>query len=486
LRGWLNSNWLDLLISVLVAIIDIAIIAPWILLLLISTGQDSMDPLVPIGAGVIGVISFWIARELLKQSWDLAAMRAVSLGAWLVMIIVWFGLVTDAGFAAPWRFIDNVFAFDRAAFGLLILGAIVWWRGLWLASTEDLFEPEFVRMAVVRTVVAQVSVLIVAGLFWETVSSPIQSLAVYMVPLGFAACLVAATAIQVRTARLNIRASEDQRLPGRGWLLAGGGIAGAILLLAALVAGTAGREAWQLAIWPIVQVLRGLNWLLDWIILGVALIGYMLLLPIFWLVSRLIEDAEEDDFVQEMADEPVFEQDELTGDSDLIPEPVLQVMQWVFVAVIVGLAIWFAMRQLKRLQQKQRDEGEAEIRESVFSSEALMSDLKSMLGGLRRGWMSRQARFNLRRQPETVRDAYQHVIVHAGRQGIPRDERETPRQYSTRLSQAEPDVHDPIDDLTERYIRARYGELTSDEDVQIAREDWDVIRQRLRRQRGNG
>jgi hypothetical protein len=483
LRGWLNSNWLDLLISVLVAVIDVAIIAPWLLLLLISTGQDSMNPLVPIGAGVIGVVSFWIARELLSKSWDLAAMRMASLGAWLAMIIVWYGLVTDAGFAAPLQLIDRLFAFETAALGLLLLGVAAWWRGLWLASTEDLFESEFVRTAVLRTVVAQVLVLIVSALFWAGDASPIHALAAFMIPLGFASCLVTATAIQVRTARLNIRAAADQRLPGRGWLMAGGGIAGAILLIASLIAATAGREAWQIVIWPIVQILRALNWVLDWIILAVALIGYVLLLPIFWLVSRLVEGAEEEDFVQDVADEPIFEQDELTGDSDLIPEPVLQVLQWVVVAVLIGLAIWFAMRQLKRLQRDKRDEGEAEVRESVFSSEALMSDLKSMLSGLRRGWTSRRARFNLRRQPESVRDAYQHVIVHAGRQGIPRDERESPRQYSTRLSEAEPDVHDPIDDLTERYLRARYGDLTSEEDIHIAREDWEAIRQRLRRKR---
>ena len=483
MRAWLNSNWLDLLISVLVAIIDVAIIAPWILLLLISTGEEGMHPLVPIGVGVIGVVSFWVARQLLQQSWDLAAMRMVSLGVWIAMVIVWFGLVTDAGLAAPLQLIDRLFGFDTAALGLLLLGAAGWWRGLWLASTEDLFESEFVRAALIRTVALQVSVLVVAALFWDDASSPVQSLAAFMVPLGFAACLITATAIQVRTARLNIRAELDQRLPGRGWLAVGAGISGGILLIAALIAGTAGREGWQLAIWPIVQILRGLNWLLDWVILVLALIGYVLLLPLFWLVSRLIEDAEQEDFVQEVAEDPVFEQDELIGDSDLIPEPVLQVMQWVVVAVFIGLAIWFAMRQLKRLQRKQSGQGESEVRESVFSSEALMSDLKGMLSGLRQSWMSRRSRFNLRREPDSVRDAYQHVIVHAGRQGVPRDERETPRQYAARISEYEPGVHDPVDDLTERYLRARYGDLTSDEDVRIAREDWLAIRERLRRQR---
>jgi large-conductance mechanosensitive channel len=481
LRGWLNSNWLDVLISVLVAIIDVAIIAPWILLLLLSTGQDGMSPFVPIGVGVIGVVSFWVARELLSKSWDLAALRMASLGAWLVMFIVWFGLVTDAGFAAPLELIDRLFAFETGAFGLLILGAVAWWRALTLASTEDLFEPDFVRSAVMRTVVAQVAVLIVSAMFWTDEASPIQALAAFMIPLGFAACLVAATAIQVRTARLNIRAAADQRLPGRGWLMAGGGIAGAILLFAALIAMTAGREAWQIVIWPIVQILRGLNWVLDWIILGVALIGYILLLPLFWVVQRLVQDAEQEDFVQETGDvlEPA---EDPPGQMDFIPEPVLQVLQWVVVAVIIALVVWFAVRQLRRMQKKERDEGETELRESMFSRDALMSDLSDMLGGLRRGLWSRRTRFNLRQEPASVREAYQHVMVHASRQGVPRQPQESPRKYAQRLSESSPDVRDPVDDLTERYIRARYGDLTSDEDIRIAREDWDAIRHRLRRQ----
>ncbi len=482
MRAWLNSNWLDLLISVLVAIIDVAILAPWIYLILISTGEESMNPLLPIGVGVIGVVSFWAGRELLSKSWDLAAIRMASLGVWLAMIIVWFGIVTDAGLAAPLQLIDRLFSFETGALGLVILGGIGWWRGLWLASTEDLFESEFVRAALMRTVVAQASVLLVAALFWGDATSPIQSLAVYMVPLGFAACLITATAIQVRTARINIRAELDQRLPGRGWLAAGAGISGGILLIASLIAGTAGREAWQLVVWPLMQILRGANWLLDWVILGFALVGYILLLPAFWLFSRLIQEDEDQDFVQETGG-VLEEADELTGGGNFIPEPVMMVMQWVVVALIIALVIWFGMRQLKRLQMKKKVEGEAELRESIFTRDALMNDLKGFFSGLRGGLWNRQSRFNLQRRPATVRDAYQHVIVHGNRQGVGREDRETPREYASRLSQVEPTLDEPMDDLTERYLRARYGDLSSDDDIQMAQEDWDAIRQRLRRKR---
>jgi hypothetical protein len=483
LRGWLNSNWLDALITVLVAVIEIAILTPWILLLLLSTGETSLNPLVPIGAGVIGVVSFWVARELLSKEWDMAAMRMTSLGVWLAMLIVWFGLVTDAGLAAPFQLIDRLFSAESAAFGLLFLAGVAWWRGLWLASTEDVFEAEFIRSAMLRTVAAQGLVLIFSSFFWEEITSPVRSLAAYMIPLGFGACLIAATAVQIRGARLNIREQLDQRLPGRGWLAAGAGMAAGILLIAALIAGTAGREIWQIVIWPLSQLARGAGWVLDWIVLGLAVIGYFLLLPIFWLVQQLIADQEEEDHVQEFADEPVFEFDDLTGQANFVPESVLQVMQWVVVAIVIGLVIWFAMRQLQRLQNRKRDQGETEVRESIWSRDAVMDDLGGFLQGLRGRIWSRRSRFNLRRRPDSVREAYQNVIVHAGRQGVPREPTESPGQFGSRLKTSEPGVSDPVDDLTERYLRARYGDLTSEEDIQIAREDWDAIRQRLRRQR---
>jgi acetyltransferase-like isoleucine patch superfamily enzyme len=265
------------------------------------------------------------------------------------------------------------------------------------------------------------------------------------------------------------------------WLGAGAGIAGGILLVAGIIAGTAGREAWQLVLWPILLVLRGLNYLVDWIVLALALIAYIIFLPIFWVVQRLIQDRDEPDFVQETGEvlEPAAE---TPGPIEVLPDPVLQVLQWAIVAGIILFVIWFALRQLRKRQIAKSEDDEYEVRESVWSKDALMNDLSEMLRSLRPDWTRRRGGINLRRAPETVRDAYRYTLVHAGRQGYARVLNESPIRYSTRLKSTEPAVSDPLDDLTERYLRARYAEQTSEEDVQIAREDWEAIRERLRRQ----
>lgn len=486
MRGWLSSNWLEFLITVLIAVIDVAVVTPWILLLVVTLDGDGLSAIVPIGAGIIGVVSFWLARELLNRMWDLAAMRMLSLGAWLALLILWYGAVTGSGFAAPLHFIDNLLQFDGVAFGLVFLGGAAWWRGIWLAATEDLFASDFVRMAVMRTVIAHGGVLIVAAALSDPVTSEILSFATLMIPLGFGACLIVATAVQVRSARENIKPAPDQRRPGRGWLGAGAGITAAVLLIATFIAGTAGREIWQILLWPFIQVLHGLNWLLDWVILGFALVGYFLLLPLFWLFEQFVEEGQQEEFTRETGD-ALERPEQSPGQPDFIPETVLQVAQWAVAVVIVALVVWFALRQLKRMQDRMRRSEEGELRESMWSTDLLLSDLGAMLRGLRRDLWSRRPRFDLGRPPEDVRDAYQHVIVHGGREGIPRDDRESALRYSDRIKQTEPGVGDALDDLTERYLRARYGEETSDEDVQLSRADWDAIRQRLRRQQqGDG
>jgi hypothetical protein len=112
----------------------------------------------------------------------------------------------------------------------------------------------------------------------------------------------------------------------------------------------------------------------------------------------------------------------------------------------------------------------------------VMDDLGAMLRGLRPQWGRGRASVDLNQPPADVREAYRYSLVHAGRQGLPRDRRESPVRYLAKVRSTAPDVAEPFDDLTERYLRARYAEQTTDEDVASARQDWEAIRQRLRRQ----
>jgi hypothetical protein len=483
LRSWLNSNWLELLISVLVAAVEVAILAPWLAVVLGWADRGSLDPIVPAGAGLIGLVSFWSGRIFLASGWDMAASRMLSLGIWLAMLVVWYGIVAGAGIAAPFTLIDQLFRFDGLAFGLLLLGGLAWWRGLWLASTDDVFTADFTRATAMRAVVSLGLMLVVLAFVADAVAGMIFDVAVVAVPIGVVASLIAATAVQVRTARLQIREAPDQGRRGVGWLGAGTSIALFVLVIAGLLAGTAGREVWARLIWPFELAARGLEFVLFWLLLAMVYAMFMILYPFLWLARRLISPTDEvEPEPQEVAPPGLPEFAEQTREA--LPAFVGQALQVVVVLVLVSLIVWLALRSLRRYRALAGDEDEDEVRESVFSREAVLDDLGALFRSLRPRWTGRRrARIDLSGLPASVRDAYRYTLVLAGRQGQPRQPRETPTDYAARLEAGDATLTEPLDDLTRRYLRERYGERSDDADLAAARDDWDAIRQRLTERR---
>jgi hypothetical protein len=479
LRSWLNSNWLELLISVLVAAVEVAILAPWLAVVLGWAERGSLDPAVPVGAGLIGLVSFWSGRIFLASGWDMAASRMLSLGIWLAMLVVWYGIVAGAGIAAPLTLIDQLVRFDGLAFGLLLLGGLAWWRGLWLASTDDIFTADFTRATTVRAVVSLGLMLVVLAFVSDTVAGRIFDVAVVAVPIGVVASLIAATAVQVRTARLQIREAPDQGRRGVGWLGAGASIALFVLVIAGLLAGTAGREVWARLIWPFELAARGLEFVLFWLLLALVYAMFMIIYPFLWLARRLISPADEaEPEPQEVAPPALPEFAEQTRDA--LPAFVGQALQVVVVLVLVSLVVWLALRSLRRYRALAGDEDEDEVRESVFSREAVLDDLGALFRSLRPRWAGRRRfRIDLNSPPASVRDAYRYTLVLAGRQGQPRQPRETPVDYAARLEAGDSALTEPLDDLTRRYLRERYGEVSDEADLTAARNDWAAIRQRL-------
>jgi hypothetical protein len=479
LRSWLSSNWLELLISTLVAAVEAAIIAPWLALLVGWGDGAGFEPALPVGAGLIGLASFWSGRIFLLSGWDMAASRMLSLGIWLVMLVVWFGVVAGAGLGAPLTFIDQLFQFDRLAFGLLLLGGVAWWRGLWLASTDDVFSADFTRATAIRMVASLGLALAVLGFVSGEVRSLVFDVAVVAVPVGVVCSLIAATAVQVRQARRQVRPLAEQGRGGVGWLGAGASIALLVLVVAGLLSGTAGREIWRRLVWPIEIAAGGLEFILTWTLLLLAYAVFMLLYPFLWLFRRLASPPEEETEAQEFAPAALPKFAEQTQDA--LPAFVVQALQVAVVVAVVALIAWLALRSLRRYRALAGDEEQDEVRESVFSRDAMMDDLSALWRSMRPRWPGgdRRPRIDLDAPPATVRDAYRYVLVLAGRQGQPREPRETPTDYATRLEAGDATLTEPLDDLTHRYLRERYGDRSDDADRAAARDDWSAIRRRL-------
>ena len=81
----------------------------------------------------------------------------------------------------------------------------------------------------------------------------------------------------------------------------------------------------------------------------------------------------------------------------------------------------------------------------------------------------------LTREPTSVRDAYRYLTVLAARHGDARSPSETPSAFSSRMKETWSDVDPEIADLTDRYLRVRYGEFPDDPERDAARSDWRAI-----------
>jgi hypothetical protein len=165
-----------------------------------------------------------------------------------------------------------------------------------------------------------------------------------------------------------------------------------------------------------------------------------------------------------------------------LPHFVTTALELLVLAAVVGFVLWLILRSLRRFRAGQEEEGVDEIHESVWSSDLAMQQLRSLLRGLRpQRADGRDHAFDLDTEPVDVRDAYRHLLVLADNRGQGRRPNESASDYLHRLRVAWANSAAPLDDLTLRYLAARYAEESSEEDVSRARQDWRTLRERFSR-----
>jgi hypothetical protein len=135
------------------------------------------------------------------------------------------------------------------------------------------------------------------------------------------------------------------------------------------------------------------------------------------------------------------------------------VCKTVAVLLIVVGGLYLVSRAIRRLI-RQRDGGSQDERESLWSSDDLVKDLKDGLQRALEGLRNlgrRDARG--RRSAASIRKMYASVVDLAAEAGYPRDLSETPYEHRVILYQAFPGGETAVDAITEAYVRVHYGEV---------------------------
>jgi hypothetical protein len=473
----LRSNWLDLVLAALVAIAEGAMVAPWLHFISGELHHGASNVPSPIMLTLAGLILYWCARYFLTGGWDISAARALSLASWLVLMIIWYGVASGHPLSAPWHFIDRLVRADTALIFLLIAGAVAWWRALMLASNPTAFTPEFARKLIWRAVFVAGVALVLALLAGGETGHAVSDSAILAFPLLLLASLLAAAAAQAKAARAAIHSGAD---PARVGLSTASGITFGLILVAVGVAGLAGRHFWSQLAEPLRWLQSGFETLIYVILVGIAYAIFFILWPLIWALQHLQGKPPPQQQQQQNGAGKV--KDQLQNVSNPLPHGITVAIEVLLLAALVSFLVWLILRSLRRYLATQAEAGVDEVHESVWSSDLALQQLRSLFNGLGRRRGEQSARpFDLDAEPVDVRDAYRHLLALGEREGYARRANESASDYLARLRLAWTASGEPLDDLTLRYLSARYAEQDSDDDLTHARRDWHQLRQRFAR-----
>jgi hypothetical protein len=337
----------------------------------------------------------------------------------------------------------NVFARIPPDLGAVILAFVGWWRGIVAARQEYDNQDAWFHF--------RMGVVILFGYFLVTI-------------LGHRADLIGAVLaffffglMSIALARiLELGGIHQSTLGSKQWVAVLAGSTLGSLGLALLISLIFSRRTLQTVMgWfrPLGRLLSHLLWLLT------SFVFYLAWPLIEWLLSWIEEVVAQGTFeglsplLSPFASALNIVESEGAGD----PTPVCRT---IFVILVVVGGLLLIARAIRRIAQRQAEREDLE-RESLLSDQDLVADLKN---SLQQGWAQIKAfagQFggHHRRSAASIRKIYASMVDLATEAGYPRRPAETPYEYRNTLYLAFAGGRDPVDTITEAYVRVHYGQV---------------------------
>lgn len=360
--------------------------------------------------------------------------------------------------SAPWLDSDWVSGFarslifrsseaERPAWGVVAVVGYAWWRGRTRGEPSLESTYELLRWG---------SLLLAGGLLLALIASPPEGAIRSRLPAAVLWFVTAALA-GIALARLRLEALRSSGPLGGSWLLAVLGALAGVVLLAVVIAGIVNRQVLELLwliLWPVLWVI-GL--MLRVIVLLLALLTFILILPILWFLER---QGLGRSLVGGRAGwllEPLSRLHDVARLQIEVADPVRYLLAGLVLATIVSWLVRWVYRRRRRWRVPTPEE-----RELALEGPPSLDGLRRRLHRILRRRPGRPDPLDaLRGDPRwrytlRIRLAYRQLLRQAGRVGLGRRPAQTPQEYERLLVECLPEVAGPLDELTRLYQAARY------------------------------
>ena len=392
-------------------------------------------------------------------------------------------------------------------FGLALLVAWLWWRGLLLGRGRVTRERMYIRFVI--SLGATITALAGAAAIQGTERTLTASYLILLLALLLFSGLMGLTLAQARDTSFEMRSAyrgnQQMALPPvftRSWLAASLTLSVGVSLLALILAALISGQSVRLLAIAAGNIVNGLMSAVQLILTPVFFLFYLILnKPVEWLFSLLHNYGGYQPITLPQpplicatpgatsgttpGTTPVANPvgGAASGASNspacagkgapatsLIPADWLTVMRWVVVLVVVVVALILLARLIRRYTDWRRERAFTEVRTMLDAREILGGNLRRFLDAFRRpAPPASQAATNDLAQG-SVRRIYRDTLAAAAARGRARGAAETPAEYQRRMARDDglrpppsPEVAGALANLTRAYEQARYGGDDSDE-----------------------
>ncbi|WP_448575603.1 DUF4129 domain-containing protein [Thermomicrobium sp.] len=443
-------------------------VAPLVAWLAVLSGADPLTVPGWLSLAATGLVSYGLARLVLARTRDPSWSRFLASGGWLLWTLGWWAARGRSVTAIP-GFFDGLLDLDAPAVSLAILSALAWWRALVLASEPHPFQGTYLRWAITRDLLLAGGATILAAASGGAAAQAVWHRLELGVPLLLAVRLLTAVLVQAEAVRLAYPAT----ISSVRWITWSAILTLGIVCLAALASLVAGPTLWP-------HLARPVTWLLT-LIVAVLVTLAVLLAVLIWTALRLLVW-----IVQAIAGQhepgpppslPALP--DLLRPRETLAHLALPVWLERGFAALTGLLLALGLlvliaRAFRRFRSQPIATSGSEFRERVS-----LGSVRDFLPALR--WSGSAPRLARRVSglPYDVRSAYRAALVLLAARGFVRRDSETPLELAHRVTSIRHDLAQPLQDLTARYLVARYAEREDPRDRAAALEDWRELARRL-------